>query len=151
MRAIFWFLPRNASLFAGVGSWPGRAPRKCLAPGAPLRILPGADGPFLFELLRWARPYRTRLGLGIAFGVVAGLNEVLLVLAIYFVFAVIFPQTGAQEIQAALERLAVFLPGVARFLGDRVQELSLAPTVPTVVLVVSVIPAVMSCAARSAT
>ncbi|MBE7503779.1 MAG: ABC transporter ATP-binding protein [Verrucomicrobiales bacterium] len=99
---------------------------------------------FLFELLRWARPYRTRLGLGIAFGVVAGLNEVLLVLAIYFVFAVIFPQTGAQEIQAALERLAVFLPGVARFLGDRVQELSLAPTVPTVVLVVSVIPAVMA-------
>ena len=99
---------------------------------------------FLLKLLRWARPYRTRLILGILLGVVAGLNEALLVVAIYFVFAVVFPQTGATEVQAAIQKLATYLPDVARFLSARVEELSLSPTVPTVLMVVAIIPAVMA-------
>ncbi len=99
---------------------------------------------FLFKLLRWARPYRGRLLLGVALGVLAGLNEALLVAAIYFVFAVIFPQTGVREIQAAIERLAQFLPAVAKFLSARIEELSLVPSVPTVLMVVSIIPTVIA-------
>lgn len=99
---------------------------------------------FLFKLLHWARPYRFRLAMGILLGVAAGLNEALLVLAVYFVFAVIFPQTGAQEIQHALDRLAAYLPDLARFLGERVKEFAITPNLGTVVLVVSIIPAVMA-------
>lgn len=99
---------------------------------------------FLFKLLHWTRPYRFRLATGILLGVAAGLNEALLVLAVYFVFAVIFPQTGAQEVQHEIDRLAAYLPDLARFLGERVKELAITPNLGTVVLVVSIIPAVMA-------
>ncbi len=99
---------------------------------------------FLLQLLTWARPYRLRLGLGIALGLIAGVNEVLLVLAIYFVFAVIFPQTGGAEIQTALAQMARYFPGLAAWLGERLQSLAVTPTLPVVLAVVSVLPAVMA-------
>ncbi len=99
---------------------------------------------FLGQLLTWARPYRARLGLGVLLGLVAGVNEVLVVLAVYFIFAVIFPQTGSAEIQENLARLGHYLPGLASWLGERLQRLATAPTLPVVVAVVSVLPAVMA-------
>ncbi len=98
---------------------------------------------FLRQLLTWARPYRTRLGLGVLLGLVAGVNEVLLVLAVYFIFAVIFPQTGGAEIQHGLAQLGAYLPGLAAWLGERLQGLATTPTLP-VVVVVAVLPAVMA-------
>lgn len=99
---------------------------------------------FLGQLLTWARPYRARLGLGVLLGLVAGVNEVLVVLAVYFIFAVIFPQTGGAEIQENLARLGNYLPGLASWLGERLQSLATAPTLPVVVAVVAVLPAVMA-------
>ena len=99
---------------------------------------------FLGQLLTWARPYRARLGLGVLLGLVAGVNEVLVVLAVYFIFAVIFPQTGGAEIQENLARLGNYLPGLANWLGERLHSLATAPTLPVVVTVVAVLPAVMA-------
>lgn len=99
---------------------------------------------FLRRLLTWARPYRLRLALGVALGLVAGVNEVLLVLAIYFVFAVVFPQTGGTEIQSGLAKLAMFWPDLAAWLGERLHSLSVTPTLPVVVGVVAVLPGVMA-------
>jgi subfamily B ATP-binding cassette protein MsbA len=99
---------------------------------------------FLGQLLTWARPYRARLGLGVLLGLVAGVNEVLVVLAVYFIFAVIFPQTGGAEIQENLARLGNYLPGLANWLGERLHSLATAPTLPVVVAVVAVLPAVMA-------
>ena len=99
---------------------------------------------FLGQLLTWARPYRARLGLGVLLGLVAGVNEVLVVLAVYFIFAVIFPQTGGTEIQENLARLGNYLPGLASWLGERLHSLATAPTLPVVVAVVAVLPAVMA-------
>jgi subfamily B ATP-binding cassette protein MsbA len=99
---------------------------------------------FLGQLLTWARPYRARLGLGVLLGLVAGVNEVLVVLAVYFIFAVIFPQTGGAEIQENLARLGNYLPGLANWLGERLHSLATAPTLPVVVAVVAVRPAVMA-------
>lgn len=99
---------------------------------------------FLGQLLTWARPYRARLGLGVLLGLVAGVNEVLVVLAVYFIFAVIFPQTGGAEIQENLARLGNYLPGLASWLGARLQSLATTPTLPVVVAVVAVLPAVMA-------
>ncbi len=99
---------------------------------------------FLGQLLRWARPYRVRLALGVFLGLIAGVNEVLVVLAVYFIFAVIFPQTGAAEIQQALAQLGTYLPGLAAWLGERLQHLATAPTLPVVMAVVAVLPAVMA-------
>ena len=99
---------------------------------------------FLGQLLTWARPYWARLGLGVLLGLVAGVNEVLVVLAVYFIFAVIFPQTGGAEIQENLARLGNYLPGLANWLGERLHSLATAPTLPVVVTVVAVLPAVMA-------
>ncbi len=99
---------------------------------------------FLGQLLTWARPYRARLGLGVLLGLVAGVNEVLVVLAVYFIFAVIFPQTGGAEIQENLARLGNYLPGLATWLGERLHSLATTPTLPVVVAVVAVLPAVMA-------
>jgi len=99
---------------------------------------------FLRRLLTWAHPYRVRLALGVALGLVAGVNEVLLVLAIYFVFAVVFPQTGGAEIQSGLAKLATFWPDLATWLGERLQSLSVTPTLPVVMGVVAVLPGVMA-------
>ena len=99
---------------------------------------------FIRKLMVWTRPYRVRLILGILLGVMAGVNEALLVVAIYFVFAVIFPQTGGDEIQRTLTRFAEFMPDLAHWLSDRVASLAVAPTLPVVVGVVAVLPAMMA-------
>lgn len=124
---------------------PSGQPRKILASGrGSLASWVAGMLQFLGQLLRWAHPYRVRLALGVLLGLVAGVNEVLVVLAVYFIFAVIFPQTGAAEIQHALAQLGNYLPGLASWLGGRLQDLAASPTLPVVVAVVAVLPAVMA-------
>jgi hypothetical protein len=81
---------------------------------------------FIRKLLVWTRPYRVRLILGILLGVMAGVNEALLVVAMYFVFAVVFPQAGGDEIRQTIERLSAYAPDLARWLGDRIDSLACA-------------------------
>lgn len=99
---------------------------------------------FIRKLLVWTRPYRVRLILGIVLGVMAGVNEALLVVAMYFVFAVVFPQAGGEEIRQTIERFSAYAPDLARWLGERIDSLAVAPTLPVVAGVVAVLPAVMA-------
>ena len=50
---------------------------------------------FLGKLLVLTRPYRFRLVVGVALGVLAGLANLLVVLAVGLVFAVVFPVAGS--------------------------------------------------------
>lgn len=62
-------------------------------------------------VLRLAKPYRTRLALGILCGFVAGLTNPLLLGSIKLVFEVVFPQAGAPTLAERLQGFSLLSAG----------------------------------------
>ena len=100
-----------------------------------------------------ARPYRVRLFLGVAAGVLAGLIEPLMILTVAFVFGAIFPPANGSGIEAKLQKLPGWLPeglrhGVQDTIRDALARLHAAMAggaqahFTTVLLLVGLIPAV---------
>ena len=53
---------------------------------------------FIRQIWIWVKPYRVRLFLGVLMGVLCGLIEPLMILTVTFVFNVIFPSAGADQV-----------------------------------------------------
>ncbi|HAV62325.1 MAG TPA: hypothetical protein DCY13_08185, partial [Verrucomicrobiales bacterium] len=96
---------------------------------------------FVSSLWQVVRPYRVRFFGGIALGMLAGLKDPLLLLAIYFIFEVVFPQAGSNKIGELLEEVARFLPAFADWLGNAIRSLQVEPSLGVALTLFAILPA----------
>jgi subfamily B ATP-binding cassette protein MsbA len=94
---------------------------------------------FLGKLLALTRPFRVRLWFGIGFGVLAGLANLLVVLAVGLVFAVVFPQGGKEELARQMDKFPHFVRNLPDQL-DRWFHMAGGSSTAWKILAVSAIP-----------
>jgi subfamily B ATP-binding cassette protein MsbA len=95
---------------------------------------------FLRQLIRLAAPYRTRLILGVIFGVLGGLIEPLVILTVLLVGRVVFPSAAVTPMGDPLERLPTWVRPLVHPLSDWFSTL---PSGSAKILAVACIPAVV--------
>ena len=96
---------------------------------------------FIQQVFALARPYRGRLVLGILFGVLAGVANSALMLAVKLVLDVVFPDPGGSLLPVQLQRAPHFIQEWATGLSNLLPQSR--PSAGMVVLAVSTIPLVM--------
>lgn len=95
------------------------------------------------KLRKFLWRYRTRLVLGILFGIAAGLVEPLLMVSVRIVFEVMFPGSAQQSFSNWLGQLPEFLRQVLQPLWERLDSLNARLNLGLLVLVSSAIPVTM--------
>jgi len=100
-------------------------------------------GSFLANLWQVVRPYKARFFGGALLGVLAGLKDPLLVAAAWFILAVVFQEDGSRQIQDGIAKVGEWLPGVAGWLEQAVQNLTDDPGLFAALSVFIILPAVM--------
>jgi subfamily B ATP-binding cassette protein MsbA len=100
-------------------------------------------GPFISKLWQVVRPYKSRFFGGAMLGVLAGLKDPMLVGAVWFILAVVFPQEGAKEIENGIARVGEYAPALAAWLENAVKSLADNPSLATALSVFFILPLVM--------
>jgi len=95
---------------------------------------------FLSRLWQVIRPYRARFFTGVGLGMLAGFKDPMLVAAVWFIVAVVFPQEGAEEIAKGLAKVGEYSPDLAQWLQGAVENLKADPTFLTALSVFAVLP-----------
>ena len=95
---------------------------------------------FLHRLLNLAKPYRSRLSLGVLFGLLSGLVDPLLVLVIPLVGLVVFPGTGADSAETVLKNLSPRLQTVAHAVADWFAQPGTSPDTTVKIMVILLVP-----------
>jgi len=101
---------------------------------------------FVSNLWQVVHPYRLRFYGGCVLGVLAGLRDPVLAAAVWFVFAVVFPQVDAkdlEEIMKGLTKLAEHYPTFANWVMEAINSLKAEPTLLTALGLFSIVPLVM--------
>jgi subfamily B ATP-binding cassette protein MsbA len=98
---------------------------------------------FFSNLWQVVRPYRGRFTGGVLLGLLAGLKDPMLLASVYFVFIVVFPKEGGEELAAFLEKVATYAPGVADWLGRAVNEIIHQPSLVIILSLLAVLPLTM--------
>jgi len=97
---------------------------------------------FLRKLFGLAKPYWLRLAFGVAFGILAGLVEPLMVVLIPLVGGVVFPGSSPQGLNDYLQKAPHFLRSVGGGVFDFIGASSHATAAR--LLVISLVPSVTS-------
>src|SRR5438445_948821 len=98
---------------------------------------------FLRRLWVFARPYQTRLILGLACGVLFALANAALVIVIKFVFNDVFPGAAQVPVAEQLKKIPGFLRPIAESLMHWLPEIKSPSSKLGIFLVISSVPAVM--------
>jgi ATP-binding cassette, subfamily B, bacterial MsbA len=98
---------------------------------------------FFLRIWTFARPYKTRLILGLVFGILCALMNGALIIAVKLVVGLVFPGSAKISLAQHLERLPAFVRPVAQSLTEWLPELKSPSSRLGMVLIIATIPAVM--------
>jgi subfamily B ATP-binding cassette protein MsbA len=98
---------------------------------------------FFRHLLKLARPYRLRLGLGVLFGILAGLGDPLLILLLPLVGRTVFRNAGPDPFSDLLPRIPHFLQSFAEPIVAWLQNPGYAGSNRAKIAVIALIPLVV--------
>ncbi len=95
---------------------------------------------FVSKLWQVVRPYKTRFFGGVLLGMLAGLKDPMLVGSVWFIFAVVFPQAGSEEMQRGIAKINEFAPAIGQWLQDSIASLASEPNLLTALSVFAILP-----------
>ena len=94
----------------------------------------------LFKLLRFARPYRTRLVLGILFGFLAGLGNAMMLGSVKLTVDTVFPSGAPSTPAASLTKVPTFLKPAAEWVLAKQRAVMEHRSQVAILLIISTIP-----------
>src|SRR5438045_7331285 len=115
----------------------------CSPRSSPASILHGGNMvAFLLKIWGLVQPYRGRLLLGVAAGILAGLIEPLMIATITSVFSLVFPGANAPELSERLNWAPLFVQAWAKAAQEALAT-GFQSHASTAIVLVGAIPAVM--------